>query len=116
MIGARDDQENDVSDIIRVACQAAILLIDKYSTFANNCDIYLIAIGIYFSYFNSLSYSIFLVMCPDRKLKWFKDHGRTPRQIKEIEKMVVKRWKEIYAPAEITPHVETRKTVCFKFY
>ena len=37
-------------------------------------------------------------MCPDRKLKWFKDHGRTPRQIKEIEKKVVSVWNTKYAP------------------
>jgi hypothetical protein len=36
------------------------------------------------------------VMCPDRKLKWFKDHGRTAAQIKEIKKMVIKRWEESY--------------------
>lgn len=46
-------------------------------------------------------------MCPDRKLKWFKDHGRTPKQIKDIEKMVVKQWKDIYAPQETTPLAET---------
>jgi len=44
-------------------------------------------------------------MCPDRKLKWFKDHGRTPRQTKEIEKLVIARWNKFYASdtAEIEP-------------
>lgn len=45
MIAARDDQVNKVSNTIRVACQAGILLIDKYSTFTNDCEIYIIAIG-----------------------------------------------------------------------
>lgn len=45
MIGARDDQENDVATVVRVACQAGIMLIDKYSTFAQDCDIYIITIG-----------------------------------------------------------------------
>lgn len=45
MMAARDDRDNNVSNVVRVACQASILLIDKYSTFANDCDIYLIAIG-----------------------------------------------------------------------
>lgn len=45
MIGACDDQENDVATVVRVACQAGIMLIDKYSTFAQDCDIYIIAIG-----------------------------------------------------------------------
>lgn len=35
-------------------------------------------------------------MCPDRKLKWFKDHKRTAAQIKEIKKMVITRWQESY--------------------
>lgn len=43
------------------------------------------------------------VMCPDRKLKWFKDHGRTARQIKEIEKLVVARWNKDYAPDGAEP-------------
>lgn len=47
LIAARDDTVNDVSDVVRVACQAGLLLIDKYSTFADDCEIYLIAIGIY---------------------------------------------------------------------
>lgn len=53
LIGARDDDEHDVPNVVRVACQAGILLIDKYSTFAEDCDIYLISIGeplIYFIY------------------------------------------------------------------
>lgn len=45
LTAAQYDKENDVSTVIQVACQAAIFLIDKYSTFAENCDIYLIAIG-----------------------------------------------------------------------
>ncbi|KDR68282.1 hypothetical protein GALMADRAFT_42456, partial [Galerina marginata CBS 339.88] len=84
LIGARDDRINPVSSVVRVACQAALLLIDKYSTFANDCDIYVIAI----------------MMCPDRKSKWFKDHGRTARQIKEIEKMVIAKWNEVYGPED----------------
>jgi len=37
-------------------------------------------------------------MCPDRKLKWFKDHGCTSAQIKdsEIKKTVIKHWEESY--------------------
>ncbi|KAF8225149.1 hypothetical protein L208DRAFT_1153444, partial [Tricholoma matsutake] len=41
-----------------------------------------------------------LVMCPDRKLKWFKDHGRTSAQIRDIKKLVVTRFRESYALAE----------------
>ena len=35
-------------------------------------------------------------MCPDKKLKWFKDHGRTAAQIREIKKLVVTCWNETY--------------------
>ena len=35
-------------------------------------------------------------MCPDKKLKWFKDHGRTTAQIRDIRKLVVTRWNETY--------------------
>lgn len=45
MIAVRDDQENDVATVVRVACQAGVMLIDKYSTFAQDCKIYIIAIG-----------------------------------------------------------------------
>ena len=39
-------------------------------------------------------------MCPDRKLKWFKDHGRSAAQIRDIKKLVITRFKESYASAE----------------
>ena len=47
-----------------------------------------------------LIFCFILVMCPDRKLKWFKDHGRTAAQIRDIKKLVVNRFKQSYAPAE----------------
>jgi hypothetical protein len=37
-------------------------------------------------------------MCPDRKLKWFKDRGHTAAQIEEIRKLVINRWVESYKP------------------
>jgi hypothetical protein len=35
-------------------------------------------------------------MCPDKKLKWFKDHGCSAAQIRDIKKLVVTRWNETY--------------------
>jgi isochorismate hydrolase len=50
-------------------------------------------------------------MCPDRKLKWFKDHGRTAVQIRDIKKMVIKRWEESYQGVEEeTQGDETQQT------
>lgn len=55
-------------------------------------------------------------MCPDRKLKWFKEHGRTTQQIKAIEKMVIKCWNDRYAPEEVAVPVEdTGRTVCASY-
>ncbi|PPQ84268.1 hypothetical protein CVT24_012844, partial [Panaeolus cyanescens] len=92
LIGARDDEEHDVPNVVRVACQAGILLVDKYSAFTEDCDIYLIAI----------------VMCPDRKLKWYKDHGRVQRQIKEIEKKVIQRWNDFYEDSNGSAQLEVQ--------
>ena len=41
-------------------------------------------------------------MCPDKKLKWFKDRGQNARQIKDIKKRVVDRWNETYR-GEVAP-------------
>ncbi|KAF9471507.1 hypothetical protein BDN70DRAFT_819934, partial [Pholiota conissans] len=104
LIAARDDEEHDLSNIVRIACQASILLIDKYSTFTNfDCDIYVIAIA----------------MCPDRKMKWFKDHGRSRAQITAIEKRVIAKWNKFYATDESLRVDEEPssldQTVCFLF-
>jgi len=35
-------------------------------------------------------------MSPDKKMKWFKDHGRSAAEIRRIKKLVVDRWNEGY--------------------
>lgn len=40
-------------------------------------------------------------MCPDHKLKWFKDRGRDKDQIKAIKQKVINAWNETYALADI---------------
>jgi hypothetical protein len=52
-------------------------------------------------------------MCPDRKLKWFKDHGGTAAQIRDIKKLVVNRFKESYPPAESSDAQEESALVVF---
>lgn len=42
-------------------------------------------------------------MCPDKKLKWFKDHGRSAAQIRDIKKLVVTRWNKTYKGDEEHP-------------
>jgi hypothetical protein len=112
MVAVRDDDDAELPNVIRVAAQAALLLIDKYSIFTSDCELYQIAIGssLKLSILGCLSNLISQVMCPDRKLKWFKDHGRTAAQIKEIKKLVIKRWEESYQAAEEeTPGNETQQ-------
>lgn len=45
LLGLRDDEEHDVPDIVRIAAQAALMMVDKYSLFTDDSDIYLFAIG-----------------------------------------------------------------------
>jgi len=56
MIAAHNDQKNDVATVVHVACQAGVMLINKYSTFAQDCKIYIIAIG--------MSYILFIFKVP----------------------------------------------------
>ncbi|KIK00434.1 hypothetical protein K443DRAFT_7641 [Laccaria amethystina LaAM-08-1] len=84
LIAARDDEENNPANVVQVACHAAVLLVDKYSAFSGACDISIVAI----------------VMCPDRKLKWFQDHGHNLQQIKSIKSMICDYWENLYAGEE----------------
>lgn len=58
-------------------------------------------------------------MCPDKKLKWFKDHGHTAAQIRDIKKSVIMRWNETYkgdeSPAPTAIAVPRRGKVSIKF-
>jgi hypothetical protein len=58
-------------------------------------------------------------MCPDKKFKWFKDHGHTGAQIRDIKKMVLTRWNESYKGDEEVlppaPAVPQRGKVSFEF-
>ncbi|KAF8232482.1 hypothetical protein L208DRAFT_1271800 [Tricholoma matsutake] len=61
----------ELPNVVHVAAQAVLLLIDKYYYLMKDCELYTIAI----------------VMCPDKKLKWFKDHGSAAQIF--IKKLVV---------------------------
>jgi hypothetical protein len=52
-------------------------------------------------------------MCPDKKLKWFKDHGRTAAQVAEIKKLVIKRWDESYKPTAASEPINAAVPVAF---
>ncbi|KAF8595858.1 hypothetical protein BDV93DRAFT_573592, partial [Ceratobasidium sp. AG-I] len=78
----RDDfHKVGIHSITCVAAQAALLLYDKYIGTMEESDIYKIAV----------------VMCPDRKLKWFSDRGYDTEAIRTS---IVSRFKATYAPEE----------------
>jgi hypothetical protein len=43
----RDDDDSELPDVVRVAAQAVLLLIDKYYSLMKDCELYVIAIGGY---------------------------------------------------------------------
>lgn len=46
MVAVRDDSDAELPNVVRIAAQAALLLIDKYSIFTSDCELYQIAIGL----------------------------------------------------------------------
>ncbi len=99
LTAACDDEESEPASIIWVACQAGIEVINKYSTLTEENEIYIISIGksILFPLLYNLLIASYTVMCPDRKLKWFLDHGRTAAAVAKIKKLVVQRWNSSYS-------------------
>jgi hypothetical protein len=45
MVAVWDDNNAELPNVIHIAAQAALLLIDKYSIFASDCELYQIVIG-----------------------------------------------------------------------
>jgi hypothetical protein len=41
----RDDDDSELPNVVRVAAQAVLLLIDKYYRLMKDCELYVIAIG-----------------------------------------------------------------------
>ena len=40
-----DDEDSELTNVVQVAAQAVLLLIDKYYTLMKDCELYIIAIG-----------------------------------------------------------------------
>ncbi|KAF9522259.1 hypothetical protein CPB83DRAFT_741651, partial [Crepidotus variabilis] len=51
-----------------------------------------------------------LVMCPDRKLRWFKDHGRTIQQVNQLKSRVIAFWEKSYKQFSIAAPEPARTT------
>ncbi|TEB22246.1 hypothetical protein FA13DRAFT_1921081 [Coprinellus micaceus] len=76
-----DDEENNISPVMRVAAHAALMMVDKYETMSWECPIYYVAI----------------VMCPDRKMQWFKNRPAYDRRtLKYIKDLVIKYFEDKY--------------------
>ncbi|KAJ7579614.1 hypothetical protein C8J56DRAFT_1006570 [Mycena floridula] len=74
-------------NVCRVAAHAGKLVAQKYFDIIGGCEAYEIAI----------------VMCPSRKLQWFRDHGRSEVQIRRIRDRVISRFNETYkAPSSMS--------------
>ncbi|KAE9384112.1 hypothetical protein BT96DRAFT_757860, partial [Gymnopus androsaceus JB14] len=71
----------DLPDVCCVAAHAGWLVLDKYYNIVSECE----------------NLTIFLaVMCPDRKLKWFEERGRSATQLQRIRERVVTRFQETF--------------------
>lgn len=69
------------------------MLLQKYHSLSDKCEVYCISIGMYHSIYRlNMLYLIllliFLAMCPDKKLQWFEDHGYNSEDIEEVHKVV----------------------------
>ncbi|TEB22898.1 hypothetical protein FA13DRAFT_1640620, partial [Coprinellus micaceus] len=78
--GLRDYEEAPISPVLQVAAEAALLMVDKYEKLSWDCDIYYVAV----------------VMCPDRKLQWFKDRDYDRKTLKYIRELVIKCFNDGY--------------------
>ncbi|KAF5345225.1 hypothetical protein D9756_011482 [Leucocoprinus leucothites] len=77
-----EDDDDALSPVICIAAQAVISMADKYIMLCEECKIYFIAI----------------VMCPDRKLQWFKDNGYACPVYTKLKQTVIERWGQTYQP------------------
>ncbi|KAI0045690.1 hypothetical protein FA95DRAFT_1543462 [Auriscalpium vulgare] len=95
-------EAEDVKPIVRVAAHASILLAQKYHSLTNECEVYRISI----------------VMCPNKKLQWFRDENWSEEAVEEVRQLVILRWEENYMPrdgASVAPTPPASSAVCFAF-
>jgi hypothetical protein len=59
MTAVRDDEDSELPNVICVAAQATLLLIEKYFSLINDCELYLIAIVCKSTSFSCLTYTLY---------------------------------------------------------
>ncbi|KAL1713074.1 hypothetical protein EV715DRAFT_212388, partial [Schizophyllum commune] len=82
----RDTESTSTSNVVRVAAHAGIITADKYLKLLNKSEVYEIAI----------------VLCPDRKLEWFRTHGYSEAAISAVRARATERWTKSYKPTPAT--------------
>ncbi|KAJ7107694.1 hypothetical protein C8R44DRAFT_834190 [Mycena epipterygia] len=85
----RDDEES--SNIVRVAACAAVMVAEKYFSLNEECEVYAIAI----------------IMSPDKKLDWFRTRKWPEDDINHIKDLTIRRWEESYKGFSSSPPVAT---------
>ncbi|KAG9076095.1 hypothetical protein FRC06_009705, partial [Ceratobasidium sp. 370] len=78
----RDDADNDLHPITRVAAYSALTVVDKYIKLMEESDLYFMAVA----------------LCPWYKLHWFTKRGFTFHQVENIRSMLHNQYREFYAP------------------
>ncbi|KDR72413.1 hypothetical protein GALMADRAFT_74105, partial [Galerina marginata CBS 339.88] len=84
-LSTESNENRPTPAVIRIASQAAILLLNKYLDLMWDCDIYILAI----------------VFCPDRKLAWFKAKLKYSNEnTKKVKSIILSTWTK-YAPEKV---------------
>lgn len=105
----RDDTANQLHEwpVVRIAAEAALLLLKKYSILTGEAEMYYIAMGTLLSDRSSICLTpVELVMCHDRKLQWFAENGFDEATISKIRGMVVDTFNSRYRKAAASPAPE----------
>jgi hypothetical protein len=81
--------------VIRIAAKAALHVLGKYYALSDDSEVYHIAI----------------VMCPDKKVQWFKSNPDwCPEDAQEVQHIVTQWWTDSYANLEHAPSKPTTIT------
>jgi hypothetical protein len=98
----RDSSE--APNVIRIASQAALMVIGKYYALTDNNEVYCIAMGEFslkYIKIRCLTFKYVAVMCPNRKLVWFENNlDWRADDVTEVGRVVQARWVESYATSE----------------
>lgn len=96
MTAVRDSADPPLLPIIRLAAHASLLAIGKYYALLNDCEVYKIAISKIISDFIRKYTDPYPVMCPDKKLEYFRKRGWAESDIDTTKALAIHRFQESY--------------------